>query len=256
LRPQPPQLLLSVFGFTHAPPHMICIVGQPVSVHAPATQACPAAHFIPQAPQFWKSVCVSKHVVPQSVLPTSQPHLPARHAWLLGQAIPQPPQFAASLFVSMHRPLQSVRPVAQPAAHIPALQTCVPHDLPQLPQLVLSDVRSTQLVPQRSSPTSHTQLPALQICDAPQAIAQSLQCAGSLFKSTQLAPHLVRPVEHIAEQMPRLHTSPIWHAMPHAPQLAASVSLSVHPLGQRICPAEHDTPPPSDVIMSAAASLV
>jgi hypothetical protein len=206
--PQPPQLLLSVFVFTHAPPHMTCIVGQPVSVQPPATHACPAPHFVPQAPQFWKSVCVSKQVVPQSVFPTSQPQLPARHAWLLGQAIPQPPQFAASLFVSMHLPLQSVRPVAQPAAHMPALQTCVPHDLPQIPQLVLSEVRSTQVVPQRSRPTSQTHLPALQICDVPQAVAQSLQCAGSLFKSTQLVPHLVSPAEHVPAHMPRLQTSP------------------------------------------------
>jgi hypothetical protein len=127
---------------------------------------------------------------------------------LLGQAIPQPPQLAASLFVSMHAPLQLVRPVAQPAAHMPALQTCVPQDLPQLPQLATSEVRSTHVVPQRSSPTSHTHLPPLQIWDEPQAVAQSLQCAESLFRSTQLVPHFVSPVEHIAEHTPRSHTSP------------------------------------------------
>jgi hypothetical protein len=102
---------------------MTCMVGQPVSVQAPATQACPAAHFVPHAPQFWKSVCVLKHVVPQSVWPTPHPHCPARQVWLLAQAIPQPPQLAESLFVSTHEPLQSVRPVAHPAAHWPALQT-------------------------------------------------------------------------------------------------------------------------------------
>jgi hypothetical protein len=50
--PQPPQLLTSALVFTQAPPHMICMVGQPVSVQAPATQACPAPHFVPQPPQF------------------------------------------------------------------------------------------------------------------------------------------------------------------------------------------------------------
>jgi hypothetical protein len=127
---------------------------------------------------------------------------------LLAQAMPQPPQLAESLFVSTHEPPQSVSPVAQPAAHVPALQTCVPQDLPQLPQLPTSDPRSTHVVPQRSSPTSHTHLPPLQICDAPQAVAQSLQCAESLFRSTQLAPHIVSPIEQVAEHTPRSHTSP------------------------------------------------
>jgi hypothetical protein len=50
--PHPPQLSTLVLVLTQAPPHITCIVGHPVFVHAPATQAWPAPHFIPQPPQF------------------------------------------------------------------------------------------------------------------------------------------------------------------------------------------------------------
>src|SRR5260221_11362919 len=160
---------------------MICMVGHPVSVHSPATHACPDPPFRPLPPQFWKSACVSRQVLPQRPCPTPQPHVPAKQVWLLAHAIPQPPQLAVLLFVSTQEPLQSVSPVAHPAAHMPALQTWAPHELPQLPQFATSALRLTHLPLQRSKPTSQTHAPALQICDAAQAVAQSLQCIESLF---------------------------------------------------------------------------
>jgi hypothetical protein len=99
-------------------------------------------------------------------------------------------------------------------------------------------------------------MPPLQICDAPHAVAQSLQCAGSLLRSTQLVPHLVSPAEHIVEHAPTSQTSPAWQATPHAPQLAASLFLSTQPDAQRICPEGQDMPPPSVVIASEAASFL
>jgi hypothetical protein len=187
--------------------------------------------------------------------------LPVKQVWLLAQAIPQPPQLAELLLVSTQEPLQSVKPVAHPAAHVPALHTWAPHELPQLPQFATSELRLTHLPLQGSKPTSHTQAPALQICDAAQAVAQSLQCIESLFVSTQLVPHLVRPIEQVAAHRPKSHTWPAWHAVPQPPQLAASLFVSAHVVPQRICPIGQVTRPPSEAIAlspterSGAASL-
>jgi hypothetical protein len=45
--------------------------------HEPATQLCPDAHAIPQAPQFDPFVCVSTHDPPQLVVPAA--HVPRAH---------------------------------------------------------------------------------------------------------------------------------------------------------------------------------
>jgi hypothetical protein len=71
--PQAPQLLLSFDMSTHAPPHeeyprelSHCVVQAPP---AQLAVACASAvmHACPQVPQFWVSLCVLAHVLPQRV---------------------------------------------------------------------------------------------------------------------------------------------------------------------------------------------
>jgi hypothetical protein len=59
--PHPPQLFGSLLVLVHAPPQDTCWVGHPVVVHAPATHASPAAHFVAQSPQCWKLCWVFTH---------------------------------------------------------------------------------------------------------------------------------------------------------------------------------------------------
>jgi hypothetical protein len=57
--------------FTQELPQSISLLAQ-VAVHLPAEQTWPPTHLVPQAPQLFASVCVSLHVVPQSVVPPPQ----------------------------------------------------------------------------------------------------------------------------------------------------------------------------------------
>jgi hypothetical protein len=201
--PQLPQLLGSLFVFTQAPPQRACWVGQPTLEQAPATQASPAPHLVPQAPQFWKLVCVSMHRPPQSDCPTSQVHVPALQICPPPQTVPHPPQFEASLFVSTQLALHSVRPVAHPAVHLPALQTWFePQAVPQVPQFFASAPRSTQAPLQAVVPASHTQLLPLQISPPPQAVPQAPQCWASLARSTQPPVHVVSGAVQVATHCP------------------------------------------------------
>lgn len=91
-RPQPPQWLVLVMGFTQAP----------------AQQVRPAPHALPHAPQLAGSVCKFTHVPPQVVWPV--PHAvkqtpplhdsPARHA------LPHMPQLLVLVLVLVHAPAQ------------------------------------------------------------------------------------------------------------------------------------------------------
>jgi hypothetical protein len=179
--PHAPQLFGSPFAFTHAPPQSSCCVGQPVAVHLPAKHASPAAHFMLQPPQFWKSASVSMHLPLQRVWPTGQPHTPALHTWLAPQTVPHPPQLLRSLLMSMQPPLQLTSGAMHDVMHWPALQTWfVPQATPQAPQLAVLVARLTHEFPHRSRPTSHTHWTAgasatvtvPQISPAPQAVVQ------------------------------------------------------------------------------------
>jgi hypothetical protein len=94
---------------THAPLHSTCPVGQE---QAPAVQVVPAAHFMPQAPQFsgsfWTSMQVALAPVPQAICPPAQPHVPPLHCWPTPHAWLHLPQFIASVWVSTHEPPQDV----------------------------------------------------------------------------------------------------------------------------------------------------
>jgi hypothetical protein len=109
----------------------------------------------------------------------------------------------------------------------------------------LSVLKFTQVAPHRSKPTSHTQAPALQIIDVPHAVAQSLQCIESDIRLTQLAPHLVSPMEQVAEHTPRSQTSVAAQATPHAPQFFASMSMLTQLPPHDTSPVEQVVAPPS-----------
>jgi hypothetical protein len=73
--PQPPQLLLSVCVFTHAPPQFVV---PPIHVveHVPLMHTWPVVHAIVQLPQCIASVAVLMQVPLQSVVPLGHAHAP------------------------------------------------------------------------------------------------------------------------------------------------------------------------------------
>jgi hypothetical protein len=55
--------------------------------------------------------------------------------------------------------------------------------------------------------------------------------------STHELLQLVRPVPQVVVHTPTEQTCPVVHALPHAPQFAASLAVSVHTPLQRVPPA-------------------
>jgi len=72
--PQAPQLLVSIFVFTQAPPQRVSVIWQ---AHMPAVQREPPPQTIPQPPQFVGLVCVSTHWPLHAVPPFGQVQMPA-----------------------------------------------------------------------------------------------------------------------------------------------------------------------------------
>jgi hypothetical protein len=74
--PHPPQLLLSVEGSMHLPPHLMSPVGH---THVPETQL-PRPHATPHPPQLSGSLDSSTHAPPHtSGVPDGQVHVPLLH---------------------------------------------------------------------------------------------------------------------------------------------------------------------------------
>lgn len=77
---------------------------------------------------------------------------------------------------------------------------------------------------------------------APQLAPHSPQLALSLERSTQELLQSASPSLHPPEQLPRLHTCPDAHALPHEPQFRALACRSTHaglprsPPGHTVCP--------------------
>jgi hypothetical protein len=80
---------------TQAPPHAVSAPAH-IAVQTPALQTCPAAHALPQAPQFVASVVTLTHAPPQAVWPTGHVHAPALHELPPPHREPQAPQFSGS----------------------------------------------------------------------------------------------------------------------------------------------------------------
>ncbi len=67
IRPQPPQLFVSVDVFTHAEPHRV-FGEMHVAVQTPAEQDCPEEQIRPQPPQLFTSVAVFTQSEPHATL--------------------------------------------------------------------------------------------------------------------------------------------------------------------------------------------
>ena len=73
---------------------MVNVPAHPVA-HLLSEHTIPAAHAVPQVPQFFASEVVSTHV-PEQVA-TAHPHVPFRHCCPAAQVFPHAPQLAMSL---------------------------------------------------------------------------------------------------------------------------------------------------------------
>jgi hypothetical protein len=150
-------------------------------------QLAPAAHWLPQLPQFVLLVEVSTQRPLQSVCPVAQPEaqLPPTH-WLPGpQRLPHAPQLRGSVEGSVH---------------------CEPHSV---------------------VPAEHAHAPLTHAEPVGQEVLQLPQSNGSLVRSTQAPLQLVSPAPHTVVQAPPEHTWPAAHAAPHEPQFAGSLWVSV-----------------------------
>ena len=90
----------------------------------PRRQIWAIVHRVPHMPQLLRSLFVSTHAVPQSVVP--RPHAvqtPIAHVPPQPQLLPQAPQLKASPLVSMQRKPQRVWPVGQAARQAPPEHT-------------------------------------------------------------------------------------------------------------------------------------
>ena len=198
---------------THAPEQFDCPAGQQM----PPWHEAPAAHWMPQAPQWAGSLDVfTQFGAPGE--PQSVGHWPALHA--------QAPLVQVEWF--MHR-------------------------LPQLPQLAPSRWRSTQggLPPQSVAPPLQTQLPVVQTASASRTKApaqrspQVPQFWGSRARSVQTPggdPQVVGSAAGQA-QAPDVQVAPEGHLRPQAPQFAASFPFtSTQTLAQHVVLAPQTLP--------------
>ena len=113
--PQPPQFMGSTSAFTQMPPRQLemgpghaMFPGEQAGEHAPLKQALPAQHCSPQAPQWFGSVDVCRHVPPQNCPPgqVSAMHTPARQGRPGAQMTPHDPQWLVSVARFTHTPPQ------------------------------------------------------------------------------------------------------------------------------------------------------
>jgi hypothetical protein len=195
----------------------------------------PAAHLLPQAPQLLASVVVLVQTVPllagHELGPTvGQPgrgalpwqhvlgcrhglmgvHTPPLHVVRSGHTLPHAPQLALSLSRGLQVPPQQVAPAA--------------HLLPQVPQLLASVVVLVQTVP---LPAGHELGPT---AGQPGSVVLPWQhVLGALHGS-------------MGVHTPPLHVVRSGHTLPHAPQLALSLSRGLQAPLQHVAPAAHLLP--------------
>jgi hypothetical protein len=153
--------------------------------------------------------------------------------------VPQVPQLLPSVCVFEQVPAQLVG-VALEQAQFPFEQTrLLPQVTEHMPQLLLSVLRSAQLLPQAVYPEAQlaelvTHVPApLHLSPMPHLVPQPPQFWLLSFKLTQLPcppkdrpPHCVRPDGQA--HVPLLQATPPEQTVPHEPQLRLSVERSTH----------------------------
>jgi hypothetical protein len=115
-------------------------------MHIPLLQVWPAAHWLPQLPQFCASVCRFLHWLLHGVWPPEQVHVPPEHVPPT-QVVPQAPQLVLLVCRLTQTPLHAFCPLGQ--LQLPPEQTRPPwQTLPQLPQLLRSVLVLTHWLPQ------------------------------------------------------------------------------------------------------------
>jgi hypothetical protein len=94
-------------------------------------------------------------------------------------------------------------------------------------------------------------VPPEQDFSAAQAFAHPPQLAESLLVSTQPGPHLIVPLGHSPAQTPAPHTSVAEHAWVHAPQFAESLDTSTQTPWQSTNGFGHDAPASGGLVSAA-----
>jgi hypothetical protein len=126
--PHIPQLSMSVFVSTHAPPHAVFPIGHTTAHdplthdHVPPPMIVPASappHVLPHFPQFALSDFTSTHALPHFVAPLGHWQLPCTHVAVAGQLVPHLPQLAGSVLVSTQTLLQNVEHDAESVGVVP-----------------------------------------------------------------------------------------------------------------------------------------
>jgi len=118
----------------------------------------------------------------------------------------------------------------------------VPHELPQVPQFVLSVWVLRQRPLQRVCPRGQAQAPLWQVVPGPQTVLQAPQLLLSLevFAQRRVPAASVQLVwGGVQEQVPMPQNCPTPHALLQKPQLVPSVSGFTQTLLQRIWPTGH-----------------
>lgn len=159
-----PQWSGSLEVSTHTPLQLVVPCGQP---QVPLLHTWPAGQILPQVPQLSGSVAVLVQAPAQEVCPVAQVvlQMPPVQTWPSPQAMAHRPQCLGSLLRFAHwggEP-HEVLPTGQ--VQVLLAQTMPPvHFRPQPPQLLESEVVSTQAPPQpiRGAPQVPVQLPWLQ----------------------------------------------------------------------------------------------
>jgi hypothetical protein len=156
----------------------------------------------------------------------------------LVHCVPQLPQLLLAVSRLAHVPLQLTVPVGQ--LHWLSLHTRLPEQIaPHRPQLFLSDVKSTQVLPHGLKPEVQvmTQAPSAQRgARGGQPLPQLPQLLVFVSRLTQTLPQLLYPAEHV--QAPFTHKPPAGQRLPQLPQLLTFVAGSIQTLLHSSWPAE------------------
>jgi hypothetical protein len=195
-----------VFVLVHIPLHVVGVaVGQPT--HTLPVHVWPGKHACPHEAQLLKSLRGSVQTPPQFKYGNVQMHVPPLHVCIAAHMWPHVPQLLMSLSTLTHAVPDPHIIVPGGQVHVPPTHTCPgPHTLPQAPQLFTSVFVLEQTPPHTARPGPvQTQAPAEQTSAALQQFVPHERWGG--------AHRHVLPT----------HVCPDPHALPHAPQLSASL---------------------------------
>ena len=159
--------------------------------------------------------------------------------------MPHAPQLERLVFVSTQLCPHCARPASQPALQVPSEhKSPALHAVPQPPQLVGFELRSTQLPVQLIRPTAHWQalVAPFGVHSWPvwHLTPQPPQLLGSTDTFRHEPPQLIAPAWQA--QAPATHVLPTAQEVPHLPQLALLVASDTHTPPHSSCPAAQTAP--------------